>query len=137
MKTGENPRNLYSEGSLRSLKPLRDRGTKPSGWRLKAGDRHRERLVSREASEARDRSSARSRSLRNDLARFSAAMNSGSPRNHSARSLSRQPQASSVGLGPGQEVDGLELVGDRPTCGSLTVVCPPHWLGSWKLLRPG
>ena len=36
------------------------------------------------ASEARDRTSARSRSLRNDFARFNPATNSGSSRNHSA-----------------------------------------------------
>ena len=61
------------------------------------------------ASEARDRTSARSRSLRNDLARFNPAMNSGSspqPFGHGLRLATRH--VGPVGLGPGQDVDGPE-----------------------------
>jgi hypothetical protein len=46
------------------------------------------------ASEARERTSARSRSLRNNLARFNPAMNSGSSRNHSATDSESQPATS-------------------------------------------
>ena len=67
------------------------------------------------ASEARDRTSARSRSLRNDLARFNPAMNSGSSRNHSATASESQPATSAPpDSAPAKTLTARSRESDRP-----------------------
>ena len=63
------------------------------------------------ALEATDWTSARTRSLRNDLAQFNAPNELDRLCNHSAAvSGSPTDMVGPVGLGPGQDIDGVELV---------------------------